>query len=328
MARLRTIGFETGDSSEVDSSSVLTIGSGAGLARTGTYYAVMGQSGSMRVDFPLVDEVIAAFAVQVTQTPASTAYLTTARLRNNTTNIVTLGYSNLLSFSIAVHGVTVFTFDANSGWNHIQILLRRMGTTGYVEARHEGVSAGSWTGTVPEISPEHLYFSTQTTYQIRLDDIVINDSVGPYNDSWPGTVRLVPALINGDGGVTQLSRGGTDSGANWNQVDEIPASDLDFVYSGDVGKYDLYTVAPISLNPGISINNVTLVARARVEDGTGSSALLLKTGDDLMEGDLKSQSSTFKSQSSTFPRDEGGVVWTEARFNLIEIGPIVKPPPE
>lgn len=84
------------------------------------------------------------------------------------------------------------------------------------------------------------------------DDIYLCDGTGssPYND-FLGDVSVQAVFADGVGNSTQFSRGGSDSGTNWGQVDEsTPNSDTDYVYSSTVGNKDLYTFGSIAATTG------------------------------------------------------------------------------
>lgn len=79
-----------------------------------------------------------------------------------------------------------------------------------------------------------------------------SDSLDPYFDEgWidlagglPGICRVETLAITGAGGLTQLTRGGADSGANWSQVEEWPANgDTDYVVSTGSDQFDSYAFA-------------------------------------------------------------------------------------
>lgn len=59
-----------------------------------------------------------------------------------------------------------------------------------------------------------------------------------------GFCRVETLAPTGAGGLTQLTRGGADSGANWSQVDDHPANgDTDYVVSTGVNQSDSYALA-------------------------------------------------------------------------------------
>jgi hypothetical protein len=216
-----------------------------------------------------------------------------------------------------------------SEWHYIQLYAKVDSTIGEFTIKINGVEVASFTGntgTLP-INRVELHASDITHINAKVDDIVVNDSLGLYNNTWTGQPKLFPAVVNANGSVTQLSRGGVDSGANWSQVSPIPASDSGYVYTGNSDEYDLYTVAETlaaNLPEGASIINLIVVTRGRVDGGAGSGCGVLKIGDTLYEGDPKVYSGTFTANNDCFPTDESNTPWTLARVNAVEIGPMAK----
>lgn len=122
-----------------------------------------------------------------------------------------------------------------------------------VEAWVNGIQLFSWTGeaTVAFSSIDRLYFygddirysgSQDGQVQHRFDNFVVNSIAGAEDNDNPGQVYFVGLPVTGVGAVTQLLRGGVDSGANWNQVNEIPPDGAEWVYGGDpeIGFQDTY----------------------------------------------------------------------------------------
>jgi hypothetical protein len=61
---------------------------------------------------------------------------------------------------------------------------------------------------------------------IFFDDISINDTSGAAQTSWPGNGSIVHLRPNADGERAEGSRGGTDSGSDFGQVDEVTPNDV------------------------------------------------------------------------------------------------------
>lgn len=119
-------------------------------------------------------------------------------------------------------------------WHMIEILFDSNGGPGAstLTARLDGVqfatsSALSFTvTTVHSVSfGGNLDNEVQTTGDWYFDDIAINDSTGSFQNSWPGSGKVVYLRPDGAGEAAEYSRGGADSGANWSQVEEIPPND-------------------------------------------------------------------------------------------------------
>jgi hypothetical protein len=158
-----------------------------------------------------------------------------------------------------------------------------------------------------------------------LDDLAINDTLGTLNNGRPGDGCVVLLKPNGAGSNTAQSRGGTDSGANWSQVDEVPSSTTDYVYSSTVGARDTYALE--NLPAGVNaVNCCDLVVTALNSDvGTGSIGLTLKSGATTNEGTAQPLGITPQTFHQFFEVDPNtSASWTVAAVNALEAGTTVR----
>lgn len=79
-----------------------------------------------------------------------------------------------------------------------------------------------------------------------IDDLYVLDTNGSVNKDFLGDVTVQSLLPNGVGNYGQWTRTGTDSGANWSQVDENPPNDTDFVSATSGSLRDSYAFADLS----------------------------------------------------------------------------------
>ncbi|HEY1292922.1 MAG TPA: hypothetical protein VGJ60_07585 [Chloroflexota bacterium] len=157
------------------------------------------------------------------------------------------------------------------------------------------------------------------------DDLAINDTTGTINNGRPGDGRVVFLPPSGTGSSTMLTRGGTDSGANWSQVDESPMSVADYVQSATPGDRDLYAITDLAAPP-VVIYAVDVVAQAQKGDaGEAAAAATLKSGAAVLEG-----SAVTLGMWPAYPRlaretdPNTGQPWTFAGVNGAEAGVTVR----
>ena len=74
------------------------------------------------------------------------------------------------------------------------------------------------------------------------DDIILNDTTGGINNSWPGIRYIYPALPTGDSGSNNAWSKSTGS-AGWSLVDERPHNTTDYVFSSTNGQQQGFTHA-------------------------------------------------------------------------------------
>jgi hypothetical protein len=327
MARLASIGFESGTTGEISyaGGSISTT-----RTRTGTYsltqtsgataYQVIASRSEIYVGFAFYDHSGSG--------GSSSGFVS---LRNNDTSLFKVVF-NGTTLAYDVYRSTTLLFStgvmSTGAWQYIEFHAVVDATAGEVELRVNGVSQGIWSGDTGTTEINRVAFTDGTGYVQYYDDIVINDSLGIYNNSWPGQPRLWPVPINGNGSVTELTRGGTDTGANWSQVSTIPASSTSYVYGETSDLRDLYTLntSTITVPTGSAIQNFIFVSRARIESGSGAlgTSLLIDTTD-IEHEKITTLAGSYLVDNYCFPVDpDGNVPWTLDRIASVEVGPILK----
>lgn len=107
---------------------------------------------------------------------------------------------------------------------------------------------------------------------IYIDDVTIYNTTGTYDNTWAGDRSLDVLYPSAAGDNSDWVRGGTDSGANWSQVDENPTTDItDYVSSNTTGQVDTYnlTDTPGAIASDAVIKSVSVSVRFA---GAGASA--------------------------------------------------------
>lgn len=167
--------------------------------------------------------------------------------------------------------------------------------------------------------------TTTTNVYVAVDDVAINDVAGTINNGRIGDGRIVLLVPNGAGSNTGLTRGGTDSGANWSQVEEIPPSMADYVFSATVAARDTYALADLPVPP-LSISAVEVVALAQNNDaGAGSLGLTVKSGATTNEGTAQVLATTAAYIRHLYETDPNtAAAWTGSAVNALEAGVTVR----
>lgn len=87
------------------------------------------------------------------------------------------------------------------------------------------------------------------------DDIILNDTTGGSNNSWPGIRYIYPALPTGDSGSDNAWSKSTGS-AGWSLVDERPYNTSDYVYSTTNAQQQGFTHAASGVPAASSVKAV------------------------------------------------------------------------
>lgn len=166
---------------------------------------------------------------------------------------------------------------------------------------------------------------TATGVYLAYDDIAVNDVAGTINNGRCGDGRVILLTPNGAGSSTQWVRGGTDTGANYSQVNELPASMAQYVSSPTVGNRDLYALSDIGVAVQ-SINVVEAVLLAQNSDaGGGSIAPTIKSGATINESGSLGLSTSAGYVIGRWETDPNtAAAWTVAAVNAAEVGATVR----
>jgi len=158
------------------------------------------------------------------------------------------------------------------------------------------------------------------------DDLAVNDTLGTLNNGQIGEGAVVLLKPNGAGSNTNQTIGGTNTGANWSQENELPPSMTQYVYSATVGAVDTYALENIPTTGTWTVNTVEALAMAQNSDsGTGSIGLTVKSGATTNEAPaqvLAITPSYIRQQYETDPNT--GAAWTNAAVNALEAGTTVR----
>lgn len=215
-------------------------------------------------------------------------------------------------------------------WTLVEVrAIAATGATGTLQIRVGGVSGlsassqrtaqtnANFGATVVEYW--RLQASSVTAGYFAVDDLRVNDTVGSVNISWPGDESIRLMVPNAAGDLTQLARGGTDSGANWSQVDEVPPTgSTDYVSSDTVGQTDLYNLSTVAV---ASVSAVEVIVQGFNAGGGGSIYLPTKTGAGQSDGTGQALTATptiLKRLLELDPADSAA--WTAAKIDALQTG--------
>jgi len=351
MSRLFTCGYETGDVNEagtntLGSNTTITVVNTAPVPRAGNYCLKIATTSSSfagaykTLAFSAKAEVWIRFAFYI-NAGIMTNECQIAILNDATgTNQATLTYTVTDGLLRVYRGLGTFLAAATTsfppgGW-HVLEWRQQMtsATVGVTEIWLDGNRvinfSGDNTGTTT-INVQTLQLgltssvASATGAYLAYDDIAVNDTAGTLNNGRAGDGRVVLLSPNGAGSSTQWVRGGTDTGANYSQVSELPPSMAQYVGSPTVGNRDLYTLQDLAVAVQ-SINVVEAIMLAQNSDaGGGSIAPTIRSGATTNESGtigLSTASGYVLGRWETDPNT--GAAWTAAAVNAAEAGATVR----
>ena len=157
-------------------------------------------------------------------------------------------------------------------------------------------------------------------------DVVLIESDATAPNTWAGPGSIMYLRPNGNSGSPQWARGGTDSGANWSQVDENPPNDVtDYVESNTNNQIDDYTLEDPShatLTANAKINWVAPYVRFAISNTTGADPdfVLRVTANGVTEesGNVSGAGSTSYAAYQTSPANVFPLVLTNMPGSSVE----------
>lgn len=152
----------------------------------------------------------------------------------------------------------------------IQYDRTRASGSHYVRARLNHIEFAGATNRALSVNINQVYIGgnlnseAQTQGEWHFDDLVIYNTSGSYDVSWPGAGAVAVLRPNGVGDNTNWARGGADSGSNWGQVSENPPNDVtSYVTSNTAAQVDSYALGdtPVGITSSSRIRSVSVNVR-------------------------------------------------------------------
>ena len=233
-------------------------------------------------------------------------------------------------------GPTVVTLGTSAqtiqqgAWNYLEVAVES--ASGYYELRvngatwihgtnanlvSSGISLATWIGLVQ---------SSPSSYEMYVDDVYICDGTSAQNNGFLGPISISCLLPIEDGNITAWGRGGTDTGANFSQINENPPDNLTTYIWETLDAHDNTSIfAPVAslgvMGVVVNIccqNNSTPPRLIRAICGSPDSAVQFDNGVDLEPPETP----TWQILQGFFPTDPalGGEAWTPSLINGTEFG--------
>ena len=183
----------------------------------------------------------------------------------------------------------------------------------------------------------NLRSEAQTQGDWYFDDLAVNNNSGSFQNSYPGAGSIVALRPNAAGDNADFARGGTDSGANWSQTDEIIPNDAtDYVSSGTLNHTDDYNVETSPADVG-TVNVVAVGVRHSLSSATGSDPLFVTRIKASAGGTVEESATHFVNNTAWYSNSEGTMsansrlvlydlpgasttAWTKADLDAMQIG--------
>jgi hypothetical protein len=201
---------------------------------------------------------------------------------------------------------------------HIEMKLFSDAVSGYIQVKVNGKLIINLTNMDTDGGDiTFLYFSSNHSYECRLDNLYIADD-------FQGELYSQVLYPNADGDINQfIPSTGVD---NYAMVDEtVIDDDTTYVYSNNVGDKDLYNYQTLTLD-GNTIKGISLFTLARKTSGVARSLQHMSKQDSveryhfLKDLNLDYNASYGNAMMDFFANCPDGTSWTVAKLNAIQWG--------
>jgi len=127
-------------------------------------------------------------------------------------------------------------------WYVIEVRVKIDDTNGVIETRVDMIADASFSGDTKPGSETgvDLIRHGNLNHHTYVDDIVLNDTSGTENNSWPGGVKCYPLRPNGDGATLEWTP--TPGGSHYTTVDDSEPDASDYLQTNAVDKVDELTL--------------------------------------------------------------------------------------
>lgn len=212
-------------------------------------------------------------------------------------------------------------------WHYLEVWLKPLNSGGRMTLKIDGTTifdfTGDTTGNAEYCTQFQLRGSGAAPNETYWDDVVVNDTSGSDNNTWPGQVRLLPIYTRAAGDNAQWGRAGIDYGNNFSQV-RASLTDIEeyaVVQTDTLDNLDQYLVDVPDLPADATIKNVVAQIAARLESGTGNIRVGIEAGGTLSESADQALSNAWKYYSRVLSLNPGtAAAWTESDLSAVQMG--------
>src|SRR5271165_140861 len=201
--------------------TVSNIAIGAAYGREGQGLAA--SSASANKFLPASASLFLGAAVKPTGAGAQASFFSFYDSGTSQVNVGVDSTGRLYVFSNAYLGYSAPGVIKYNAWQYVEIgVTFGTGTTGSATGRVNGAAVLNLTGvnTAPSGNPSAntatIYVAAQPT--VYVDDFYVCDGTGTINNTFLGDIKVVAALPNGNGRVSQFTRTGGTSAGNYTAV--------------------------------------------------------------------------------------------------------------
>jgi len=217
-----------------------------------------------------------------------------------------------------INGVNVATGSAtlvNNDYRLLELYVKIAASGGKIVVRYDNLVDIDFTGSTKVTSATDIKY-IRLGLEIVGNDFWRADDLTVRTDDFPGDIRYISKVPNGDSAVTWTRSAG---GTNFSLVNEIPPSDADHVETSTNTNQDLYNLADYSLSN--TINHIVQWIRGFSTPAGGEFKMQVKSGTTTSEETTSGLAAAVEYVSRILETDPDTLLaWNTVSFNAALVG--------
>jgi hypothetical protein len=211
-------------------------------------------------------------------------------------------------------------------WTYLEARVTIADSGGIVKIRLNGAAAdeinfsGDTKNAGTNSTIDAVTFSGASAADNFADWYILN-TAGSQNITWLGDVAVRTLVPTGDGTSSGLTGSDGDSIANWQNVDELPASGADFNGSATSGLRDTYALADLPASVTTVFGVVVAASLFKSDAGSGAAKIVTRSGGTNYAPNTYTLNTTPTEYVELQEVDPAtAVAWTPSGVNALEVG--------
>lgn len=216
-----------------------------------------------------------------------------------------------------------YTYSAGV-WSYLEVRATIADSGGTVKVRVNGASTDdiSFVGdTRNGGTSTNIDALTLAGGPVATTDWYVCNTLGSSNNTWLGDVAVRALVPTGDGDLSGLVGSDADSIANWQLVDELPASNSDYTGSATSAAEDTYAITDLPGTVAQVFGLQVAAVMAKSDAGAASASVIARVGSTDYTSGANALSTTYAEFVDFYETNPAtSAQWTVSDVNALQVG--------
>ena len=207
-------------------------------------------------------------------------------------------------------------------WHHFGIDVKIDNASGWATVYRDGVEIMTFAGDTGNANITNVlfgHFSGAGDNPCYFDDLYIDDTTGEGAAAAPPILRFYPTTLNADGNYSQWLGSDGNNVNNYQLVDEVPPSDVDYVTVTGSNKLDSYNMTTFTLDDGATIEAIIPTVRSKRTSTTEQILLGARLSATDLLGTVQNPNTNFGYLFERLTDTPGGGDWQQSDLDNVEL---------